>query len=130
MENFLNEIKGSNTDYPLFVEPSIRIQNVKNRIALINEQDLFNKRKAILLDNQPLLNLKALYEPQKKEKTKEKQKEKKYITRSILKIKSTPKCPEGYIRSLKTGKCIKDKRKPKQKINYDSVLNILKGLKV
>ena len=135
MEDFLKEIKGSTTDYPIFVKEPEKIINVKNRIAIVNQEELNNRKNIKMAQNQPLLLKNLFVESLKKKESKDTKNQKKntknkkhYVTKSILKLKSTPVCPPGQIRSVKTGKCIKIKKK--QTIHYDSVENILKEINI
>ena len=53
--------------------------------------------------------------------------------KSLPDVKSSEPCPEGYVRSTRTGKCIKDKKykaNKARKVNVDdSILKILKEIK-
>lgn len=130
---FLDLLKGSSDTIPIIVPVPDKIKNVINRINVINVQEKL-QRPVIKNIEKVKYDIKDIFikkdiniRPQIKNIS-----IKKY--RSLPSLKESIPCPEGYIRSLKTGKCIKSKKINKDKMKFidqdNSILNILKAIKV
>lgn len=124
---FLKVLRGKDDIEVVIPEPS-RIQAVKERMKAINIQVLQERPRIKTLEK---TNLEDFFIKQKTQVKKEEVKKSK--VRSLPSIKSSDPCPEGFIRSTRTGKCIKDKKykeKKARKVNVDnSILKILKEIK-
>lgn len=125
---FLKVLRGKE-DIPFIVPEPDKIQRVKERIKLVNEEILRERPRIKSMEN---LNLEDLFVKQRAEMQVKREKNKK-PPKSLPSVKSSEPCPEGYIRSTRTGKCIKDKKykaKKAKKVNVDdSILKILKEIK-
>lgn len=124
---FLKVLRGRD-DIELIVPEPSRIQAVKERMKAINEEVLKERLRIKTLEK---TNLEDLFVKQKEQAKKDEAKKTKI--RALPSIKSSDPCPEGFIRSTRTGKCIKDKKykeKKARKVNVDnSILKILKEIK-
>lgn len=124
---FLKVLRGRD-DIELIVPEPSRIQAVKERMKAINEEVLKERPRIKTLEK---TNLEDLFVKQKEQAKKDEAKKTKI--RALPSIKSSDPCPEGFIRSTRTGKCIKDKKykeKKARKVNVDnSILKILKEIK-
>ena len=111
---FLEDLRGKN-DIPEIVEEPEKVKAFKERLAKLTPE-----KKAVVKtvpknfilqksNNNNLFNKNFM-----KEKVKYK--------KSLPSVKSTPQCPPGYIRSVKTGKCIKQK---KEKVKVESSIALL-----
>lgn len=124
---FLKVLRGRD-DIELIVPEPSRIQAVKERMKAINEEVLKERLRIKTLEK---TNLEDLFVKQKEQAKKDEAKKTKI--RALPSIKSSDPCPEGFLRSTRTGKCIKDKKykeKKARKVNVDnSILKILKEIK-
>lgn len=137
---FLKILRGKDDMHLIVPEPQ-KIQQVKQKIALVNEEFKNNRPRIIPVLEQNLnfnidniFNKKKIFSKQKNNKSREnKNKINKTLIKSLPQVISSEPCPKGYIRSTRTGKCVKDKKyklKKAQKVNIDnSILKILREIK-
>lgn len=126
---FLKELRGKDDMHMVVPEPE-KIQRVKERINIVNEEFLRNRPRVKSMKMSAVMNLNELF---LKENPIKKQEQKSKKIKSLPSVKRSEPCPEGYIRSVRSGKCIKDKKYKMlkaKKVNVDnSILKILKEIK-
>ncbi len=130
---FLKDLRGKDEITVIVPEPE-KIQRVKERINLVNQELVMNKLRVKTMMPERAMEIFAKEDVKAEKKVqKEKKKSVPKKIKSLPSVKGSEPCPEGYIRSPRTGRCIKDKKYKLMKakrVNVDnSILNILKEIK-